>query len=55
MIQSSSLAQLLRETLDKVTPPEGYAALRDRLVQIRPTGAPPTIRESPENTRDIPR
>ncbi len=53
MTESISLAQLLRESLDKVTPPRGYEALRARLVNSRPSRELPTVKESPENLLPI--
>lgn len=51
MAVDDTLARLLRETLERVAPPKGYETLRQKLVNNRPTRDPPTIRESPENTR----
>jgi len=47
----TTIVDLLRETLDRVAPPKWYQALRERLARSGITREPPTIVESPENTR----
>ena len=49
----TKLYKLLRETLDKTTPPKGYGALRNRLLKNRPLRDIPTIKVSPENLQPI--
>lgn len=50
-MSGDTLADLLRENLKDVTPPEGYEELRNRLAAMKPTRRPPTVKVSPENFR----
>jgi hypothetical protein len=47
----TTLADLLRDNLKDITPPEGYIELRERLAAMKPTRRPPTVKVSPENIR----
>jgi hypothetical protein len=48
----TTLAELLRDNLKDLAPPEGYGELRGRLSAIKPTRRPPTVKVSPENIRE---
>jgi hypothetical protein len=54
MKSPTTLAELLRDNLKDITPPEGYKELRDRLAATKPTRRPPTANVSPENIRHPP-
>jgi hypothetical protein len=48
---SDPLTKLLRANLSKVQRPGSYGALREMLVNSKPSHEPPIIKESPENNR----
>jgi hypothetical protein len=51
MTGPTTLADLLRDNLKDITPPEGYTELKDRLAAMKPTRRPRTVKVSPENIR----
>jgi hypothetical protein len=51
MSKSTTLADLLREQLDDLTPPAGYNELVSRL--NKPVRRPPVVKISPQNYRDL--
>ena len=53
MCGPTTLADLLRENLKDITPPEGYQEFRDRLAAMKPMRKPPTVKVSPENIREL--
>jgi hypothetical protein len=53
MAASGKLVDLLRSNLETVEQPANYQKLRQKLSAIKPTRQPPTIKESPENVREI--
>jgi hypothetical protein len=53
MAGSSAVSELLRANLENVTVPDSYELLREKLMNIKPTREPPTIKESPENSRPV--
>jgi hypothetical protein len=52
MANPKTLAELLRENLKDITPPEGYAELKERLSATKPTRERPlSVKVSRENIR----
>jgi hypothetical protein len=53
MAASEKLVDLLRSNLKTVDEPASYQKLRQKLSAIKPNRQAPTIKESPENAREI--
>jgi hypothetical protein len=50
---SSKLVELLRSNLDQVKAPANYGKLVANLKTIKPSRRAPSIKESPENSRQL--